>query len=247
MTTLICVGLFDLFQNLTHHIFGYWNPCSETEAVKVVLSCSLRRERSLFRTNHCSCPKSCLSLSKICYDAENKSSFGDFFILQMLNLIRKEKVILRGLERMGGEKGGHTTAAAARKSRQQWSIEVRCRKGETKKKLGQSVLFVCQMLLWLMDFMLHSCFSLLKLHFIHTKRTFPKDHCLLFDIENQNTRLLMKYTKMLNGAVTSQLQSLSWLNVISLTFPVMLNKLDLIPISPLHIMDYEEASNKVNM
>ncbi|KAK1897201.1 putative biopolymer transport protein ExbB like, partial [Dissostichus eleginoides] len=37
---------------------------------------------------------------------ENKSSFGDFFILQMLNLIRKEKVILRGLGKMGGEKGG---------------------------------------------------------------------------------------------------------------------------------------------
>lgn len=54
----------------------------------------------------------------ICSDAENKSSFGDFFLLlQMLNLIRKEKVIFEGV---GGKKrrrevGEATTAAAARK------------------------------------------------------------------------------------------------------------------------------------
>lgn len=56
----------------------------------------------------------------------------------MLNLIRKEKVILRGLGRKGEERGGReggrgTTAAAAKKgSRQGWSITVQCRKGETK-------------------------------------------------------------------------------------------------------------------
>lgn len=42
----------------------------------------------------------------MCSDAEDKSTFGDFLVLQMLNLIRKEKVILKGSgETEGGGRG----------------------------------------------------------------------------------------------------------------------------------------------
>lgn len=42
----------------------------------------------------------------MCSDAEDKSTFEDFLVLQMLNLIRKEKVILKGSgETEGGGRG----------------------------------------------------------------------------------------------------------------------------------------------
>lgn len=111
----------------------------ETEAVKVLLSRSLLLKCTLFRTNHCSCPESCLSPPEICSDTENKSSFGDFFLLQMLNLIRKEKVILRGLgkkkgRREGGVGGENNGSCFKKQSRQGWSITMQCRKVRQKHK-----------------------------------------------------------------------------------------------------------------
>lgn len=102
----------------------------KTEALKVLHRWSLLLKCTLFRTNHCSCPKSCLRPPEICSDAENKSSFGDFLLLQMLNLIRKEKVILRGL----GKKGGGGAQRQLLQEREQTGMEHYSwmPKGETK-------------------------------------------------------------------------------------------------------------------
>lgn len=165
---------------------------------------SLNRDRScksppqlllkftLFRTNHCSL---LLVVPQICSDMENKGSFGDLFFLQMLNLIWKEKVILRGLGRREEGRGcvcvgGRTTAAAARKRADSAMLKVR----QKHKSISGQQQHWAKCTLCLSDVVevdgfvtAPSCFFFFKSHYILTSgaQIQYNNHCLLFHIKKQ--------------------------------------------------------------